>query len=109
MEQNPVTFGTLNKFIENFQKVFTPIDSVGSAIAKLQTLSQTGPVEEYISEFHTAAVRSKITDNAALIEFFVSNSMASFVECQVMCVVYYSKCLIYFASLRIFDTFSHTF
>ena len=51
MAQQPVTFGTFDKFIENFKKVFTPIDSVGSAIAKLRTLSQRGPVEEYISEF----------------------------------------------------------
>ena len=36
MEQNPVTFETLNNFIENFKKVFTPINSVGSAIAKLR-------------------------------------------------------------------------
>ena len=72
MAQQPVTFGTFDKFIENFKKVFTPIDSVGSTIAKLQTLSQRGSVEEYISEFRTAAVRSKITDNAALIEFFTT-------------------------------------
>ena len=70
MAQQPVTFGTFEEFIKNFKKDFTPIDSVGSAIAKLRTLSQKNSVEEYISEFRTAAVRSKITDNAALIEFF---------------------------------------
>ena len=72
MAQQPVTFGTFDKFIENFKKVFTPVDSIGSAIAKLRTLSQKGPVEEYISEFCTAAVCSKITNNAALIEFFTT-------------------------------------
>ena len=80
MAQQPVTFGTFDKFIENFKKVFTPIDSVGSAIAKLRTLSQRGPVEEYISEFHTAAVRSKITDNAALIEFFTTGLKSALVH-----------------------------
>ena len=39
MAQQPVTFKTFNKFTKNFKKFFTPIDSVGSAIAKLQTLS----------------------------------------------------------------------
>ena len=72
MAQQPVTFGTFDKFIENFKKVFTPVDSIGSAIAKLQTLSQRGSVEEYISKFRTAAVHSKITNNAALIEFFTT-------------------------------------
>ena len=70
MAQQPVTSRTFDKFIENFKKVFTPVDSIGSAIAKLRTLSQKGPVEEYVSEFRTAAVHSKIANDAALIKFF---------------------------------------
>ena len=72
MAQNLVTFGTFDNFIDNFKEVFTPIDSIGSAIVKLQTLSQKWPIKEYISEFCTAAIHSKIANNAALIEFFTT-------------------------------------
>jgi len=49
-----------------------PVDTAGTAIAKLRTLTQKGMVEEYITEFRTHAHQSTIKDQHALIKFFTT-------------------------------------
>ncbi|KIN94297.1 hypothetical protein M404DRAFT_35197, partial [Pisolithus tinctorius Marx 270] len=49
---------------------FTSADTAGTAIAKLRTLKQKDSVEQYITDFRTAAADSTITEDVALIEFF---------------------------------------
>ena len=56
LQQNPPTFGTMATFEANFKKTFSLINTAGAAIAKLQTFTQKGSIEEYITDFRTAAV-----------------------------------------------------
>jgi len=72
LAQNPPSFGTWENFEKEFKKSFMPVDTAGTAIAKLRTLTQKGTVEEYITKFRTHAHRSTIKDQHALIEFFTT-------------------------------------
>jgi len=72
LAQNPPSFGTWENFEKEFKKSFMPVDTAGTAIAKLRTLTQKGTVEEYITEFRTHAHQSTIKDQHALIEFFTT-------------------------------------
>ena len=68
-------------FETNFKKTFFPIDTASASIAKLQTLTQKGSIKKYITNFRTAAVRSSITQDAALIEFFSTALKPALVHC----------------------------
>ncbi|KIO05536.1 hypothetical protein M404DRAFT_52484, partial [Pisolithus tinctorius Marx 270] len=77
LEKNPPSFGTFANFVKDFKASFTSANTVGSlkyltytAIAKLRTLKQKDSVEQYITDFRTAAADSTITEDVTLIEFF---------------------------------------
>jgi len=72
LTQNPPSFGPWDNFEKEFKKSFMPVDTAGTTIAKLRTLTQKGMVEEYITEFRTHAHRSIIKDQHALIKFFTT-------------------------------------
>ncbi|KIO01477.1 hypothetical protein M404DRAFT_28779 [Pisolithus tinctorius Marx 270] len=57
-------------FVKNFKESFTSADTAGTTIAKLRTLKQKESVEQYITDFRTAAADSTITEDIALIKFF---------------------------------------
>lgn len=62
---------TFEVFLIRLEKEFSDSVSKLSAQMKLQTLRQGGkPVDDYISEFRTAAINSGITEDAALILMF---------------------------------------
>ncbi|KIO00898.1 hypothetical protein M404DRAFT_109614, partial [Pisolithus tinctorius Marx 270] len=70
LEKNPPSFGTFADFVKDFKASFTSADTAGTAIAKLRTLKQKDSVEQYITDFRTAAADSTIMEDVALIEFF---------------------------------------
>ncbi|KIO06738.1 hypothetical protein M404DRAFT_24424 [Pisolithus tinctorius Marx 270] len=70
LEKTHPSFGTFTDFVKSFKESFTSADTAGTAIAKLHTLKQKESVEQYITNFQTAAANSTIMEDVALIEFF---------------------------------------
>ncbi|KIO05385.1 hypothetical protein M404DRAFT_25506 [Pisolithus tinctorius Marx 270] len=70
LEKTNPSFGTFTDFVKNFKELFTSADTAGTAIAKLRTLKQKESVEQYITDFRTAAADSTITEDVTLIKFF---------------------------------------
>ncbi|KAK7457827.1 hypothetical protein VKT23_010171 [Stygiomarasmius scandens] len=62
---------TADGFMDDFRKAFLLFDMAGDARIKLRTLRQTGPVDNYITEFQNIATLSGITEDMALIEYFM--------------------------------------
>lgn len=72
LSQRPANFGTYEEFITRLQTAFSASDVEGEARAQLRQLKQgKSTADEYISEFWILAGRSKITDDKALIEYFM--------------------------------------
>lgn len=63
-------WGTWLEFGTDFAKAFNYGDHELRARGKLQSMKQTGTVDDYISEFRTQAGISNITDDRALIGYF---------------------------------------
>ena len=65
-------FGTFENFITDLQKAFSAADTEGDARANLQQLHQGNrTVDEYVAQFRILAGRARITDDTALIEYFM--------------------------------------
>ncbi|KIN95976.1 hypothetical protein M404DRAFT_33715 [Pisolithus tinctorius Marx 270] len=64
----PPSFGTFANFTKDFKSSFTSPDTAGTAITKLHTMKQKDLVEQYITDFQTAATDSTITEDVMLIE-----------------------------------------
>jgi hypothetical protein len=65
-------FGTFDKFKQAVQTAFTPIDDEGVAKTELCTLQQGNKrIEEYIAQFMIIAARTGLTEDSALIEYFI--------------------------------------
>src|SRR5271168_829031 len=65
-------FGTLLQFIANLKKAFEAPDAEGDARAKLQQLKQgKDSVDDYVAQFRILAGKAKMTDDAALTEYFM--------------------------------------
>ena len=65
-------FGTFVEFLKKLTGAFTASDIEGEARAQLRQLRQAkGTADEYISQFRILAGRSRITDDKALIEYFM--------------------------------------
>jgi hypothetical protein len=71
------TWGT---FIEDFNDTFSPVDTQGDARIQLRNHRQTGEADNYISEFQLLASNSGITEDAALIEYFIEGLNPKIVE-----------------------------
>jgi hypothetical protein len=66
-------FGTFDKFKQTVQTAFTPIDNEGVAKTELRTLRQGDKrIEEYIAQFTIIAAHTGLTEDSALIEYFIN-------------------------------------
>src|ERR1700678_1032554 len=65
-------FGSLKQFTVNLKKAFEASDSEGDARAKLRQLIQgKDSVDDYVAQFRILAGKARMTDNAALTEYFM--------------------------------------
>jgi hypothetical protein len=65
-------FGTFDKFKQAVRTVFTPIDDEGVAKTELCTLQQGDMrIEEYIAQFTIISAHTGLTEDSALIEYFI--------------------------------------
>src|ERR1700678_1940094 len=67
-----IDFGSLKQFTVDLKKAFKASDSEGDARAKLRHLKQgKDSVDDYVAEFRILAGKARMTDNAALTEYFM--------------------------------------
>src|SRR6202789_3215364 len=65
-------FGSLKQFTANLKRAFKAPDSEGDARAKLRQLNQgKESVDDYVAQFRILAGKARMTDNAALTEYFM--------------------------------------
>src|SRR6202522_3514137 len=65
-------FGSLKQFTDNLKRAFEAPDSEGDARAKLRQLNQgKDSVDDYVAQFRILAGKARMTDNAALTEYFM--------------------------------------
>src|SRR5271168_54704 len=65
-------FGSLKQFTVDLKKAFEASDSEGDARAKLRELKQgKDSVDDYVAQFRILAGKARMTDNAALTEYFM--------------------------------------
>src|SRR5271155_3768606 len=65
-------FGSLKQFTVNLKKAFEAPDSEGDARAKLRQLNQgKDSVDDYVAQFRILAGKARMTDDAALTEYFM--------------------------------------
>jgi hypothetical protein len=65
--------GLLTSSNKLFRTAFTPIDDEGVAKTELRTLRQGDTrIEEYIAQFTIIAARTGLTEDSALIEYFIN-------------------------------------
>src|ERR1700678_3614818 len=65
-------FGSLKQFTVNLKRAFEASDSEGDARAKLRQLNQgKDSVDDYVAQFRILAGKARMTDNAALTEYFM--------------------------------------
>jgi hypothetical protein len=65
-------FGTFDEFKQAVRTAFTPIDNEGVAKTELRTLRQGDMrIEEYIAQFTIISARTGLTEDSALIEYFI--------------------------------------
>src|SRR5271168_3888482 len=65
-------FGSLKQFTVNLKEAFEASDSEGNARARLQQLNQgKDSVDDYVAQFRILAGKARMTDNAALTEYFM--------------------------------------
>jgi hypothetical protein len=66
-------FGTFDEFKQAVRTAFTPIDDEGVAKTELRTLRQGDMrIEEYIAQFTIISARTGLTEDSALIEYFIN-------------------------------------
>ena len=75
-------FGTWEDFKKEIEKAFSPIDSEGTACLKLKYLKQgeKQPVNEHISQFCILISKCRITDNKALVDYFMDGLTRKLLE-----------------------------
>src|SRR6202522_498993 len=67
-----INFGSLKQFTIDLKKAFEASDSEGDARAKLRQLKQgKDSVDDYVAQFRILAGKARMTDNAALTEYFM--------------------------------------
>ena len=65
-------FGSLKQFTIDLKKAFEASDSEGDARAKLRQLKQgKDSVDDYVAQFRILAGKARMTDDAALTEYFM--------------------------------------
>jgi hypothetical protein len=75
-------FGTFDEFKQAVQTAFTPIDNEGVAKTELHTLRQGDKrIEEYIAQFMIISAHTGLTEDSALIEYFINRLHPKLMEC----------------------------
>ena len=72
--------GTYATFHQAVKDAFSATDTAGNARASLQNLRQTGSADEYVSQFRILTGRSGITDDTALVEYFIEGLNTSLLQ-----------------------------
>jgi Ty3 transposon capsid-like protein len=70
---NREQFGTWQRFVTEVKEAFSPIDDAGSARTEMKTLKQGDNLEDYINQFLILKTRSGLTEDTALIEYFMDS------------------------------------
>ena len=78
-------FRTYQEFLDKFNIAFQPLFPAADCIAKMKSLKQTGPTEDFIAAFHTLATKSTITDLNILSNYFLTG-LTSGLQMSVMSV-----------------------
>jgi Retrotransposon gag protein len=68
---NREQLGTWQGFVTEVKEAFSPIDDVGSAWTEMKTLKQGDNLEDYINQFLILKTRLGLTEDTALIEYFM--------------------------------------
>jgi hypothetical protein len=75
-------FGTFDEFKQAVQTAFTPINDEGVAKTELCTLRQGDMrIEEYIAQFMIISACTGLTEDSALIEYFIDRLHPKLMEC----------------------------
>jgi hypothetical protein len=75
------SFGTFKDFKAAVKTAFTPIDDEGVAKTELRTLQQGEKrIEEYIAQFTIIATCTGLTEDSALIEYFIDRLHSKLME-----------------------------
>ena len=65
-------FGTYKEFLDKFNVAFQPLSPAADCIAKMKSLKQTSPAEDFIAAFRTLATKSTITNLNVLSDYFLT-------------------------------------
>ncbi|KAK1221402.1 hypothetical protein PQX77_015787 [Marasmius sp. AFHP31] len=79
-EYNRVGWLTWDDFKKAFETAFSAADEPGQAQSKLRTIRQTEDVDNYIAKFQILASKSGISEDTALIEYFMEGLNPKIVE-----------------------------
>jgi hypothetical protein len=63
-------WGTADKFWEEFDKAFVPVDLAINAMTKLKTIRQGTDLAKFIAEFKTLVAQANIKESISIIHFF---------------------------------------
>jgi hypothetical protein len=75
------SFGTFEDFKAAVKTIFTPINDEGVAKTELRTLRQGEKrIEEYIAQFTIIAARTGLTEDSALIKYFIDGLHSKLME-----------------------------
>ena len=72
--------GSYAAFHKAVKEAFSAADTAGNARASLRNLRQTGSADEYVQQFRILAGRSGITEDAALVEYFMEGLNTSLLQ-----------------------------
>ena len=75
-------FGTWDDFKKEIEKAFSPVNSEGTVHLKLKYLKQgeKQPIDKHISQFCILISKCRITDNKALINYFMDRLTGKLLE-----------------------------
>lgn len=73
-------FPTWSEFYKAIESAFSATDEAGDARTQMRILKQSREVDDYISKFQILASKSEITEDAALIEYFMEGLNPKIVE-----------------------------
>ena len=68
-------FRTYKEFLDKFNVAFQPLSLATDCIAKMKSLKQTSPAEDFITAFRTLTTKSMITDLNVLSDYFLTRLM----------------------------------
>jgi len=83
--QTPYGYGTWNKFVQEFKKAFSPVDTQGTTMAQLMNLRQgKKSLTEYIATFNQLALHAKVIDDVNKCNYFIQGLPEEFADTIVL-------------------------